>query len=174
MDKSPTRDNILYKFDEEYVKEMKREQRLKSFGLADYLPNSLQRKADYTSNLDGLSRNISKSRFEKSTFCDTITLPKMRKGSISELGSNFGVTANPSMSQIGINENPSKLSLITGRSQSTQKTSYALGPQMQQVNGSFLFFDEDKKRLSDLGQYSTSMRKRACPERVTEMFKFDK
>ena len=98
MDKSPTRDNILYKFDEEYVKEMKREQRLKSFGIADYLPNSLRRKSDYTSNLDGLSRNISKSRFEKSTFCDTITLPKMRKGSISELGSNFGVTANPSMS----------------------------------------------------------------------------
>ena len=45
---------------------------------------------------------------------------------------------------------------------------------MQQVAGSFLFFDEDKKRLSDLGQYSTSMRKRACPERVQEMFKFDK
>ena len=98
MDKSPARDNILYKFDEEYVKDMKREQRLKSFGIADYLPNSLQRKSDYMSNVDGLSRNVSKSRFNQSTFCDTIILPKMRKGSISELGSNFGVTANPSMS----------------------------------------------------------------------------
>ena len=116
MDKSPARDNILYKFDEEYVKDMKREQRLKSFGIADYLPNSLQRKSDYVSNVDGLSRNISKSRFNQSIFCDTITLPKMRKGSISELGSNFGVTANPSMSQLGMIENPSKMSLITGRS----------------------------------------------------------
>ena len=57
MDKSPERNNMLYKLDEDYVNDLKRETRKQSFGLADYLPNSIKRKPEYSSTKDGHSRN---------------------------------------------------------------------------------------------------------------------
>ena len=74
MHKSPIRDNLLYKFDDDYLADLKRETRKKSFGIADYLPNSLRRKSEWT-NKDTISRNLSKSRFNNSTYCDTTAMP---------------------------------------------------------------------------------------------------
>ena len=61
MSKSPVRDNLMYKLDADYLEDLKRETRKKSFGMGDYLPNSLRRKSEWAEN--SLSRNISKSRF---------------------------------------------------------------------------------------------------------------
>ena len=57
MEKSPERNNMLYRLDEDYVNDLKRETRKQSFGLADYLPNSIKRKPEYSSTKAGHSRN---------------------------------------------------------------------------------------------------------------------
>ena len=54
MNRAAARDNMLYKLDESYVNDLKRETRKKSFGIADYLPNSVRRKSEWA---DTLSRN---------------------------------------------------------------------------------------------------------------------
>jgi len=43
MGGSAARDNKMYTFDAQYIKEMKRERRITKFGLSDYLPNSLRK-----------------------------------------------------------------------------------------------------------------------------------
>ena len=53
MDKSPERNNMLYRLDEDYVNDLKRETRKQTFGLADYLPNSIKRKSDFSTIKDG-------------------------------------------------------------------------------------------------------------------------
>ena len=57
MERAAIRDNLLYKFDQEYLNDLKRETRRKSFGMADYLPNSLRRKSEWQSK-DNISRNL--------------------------------------------------------------------------------------------------------------------
>ena len=74
MHKSPVRDNTMYKFDDDYLADLKRETRKKSFGIADYLPNSLRRKSDWSTK-ESISRNLSKSRFNQSTYADSATMP---------------------------------------------------------------------------------------------------
>ena len=45
MDSSPPRDNLIYNLDKDYLKDLKKETRKKSFNLNDYLPNSLRKHA---------------------------------------------------------------------------------------------------------------------------------
>ena len=68
--------------------------------------------------------------------------------------SNLGRSANPSMSHLGslkAQPNASKTSLMTNRT--ATKSQFNLPPNVVPVSGSFLFFDEKKNRLSDLGSY---------------------
>jgi len=80
MAHSPSRDNAMYpKLDPAYIKEVKRENRTREFGLSNYLPNSLKRdqSLESISNLEtsvwsvGLknghpsrSKNVQLSQFE--------------------------------------------------------------------------------------------------------------
>ena len=43
MEKSAARDNLIYNLDKDYINDLKRERRLSSFNLADYLPTSLKK-----------------------------------------------------------------------------------------------------------------------------------
>ena len=118
--------------------------------------------------------NASFGRFNaSSTYHDSSMMAPFRQGSISDLdrSSNFGRSCNPSLTQLGITMNPkaSKTSL-NPRNRSTSTSSFALPANIVPVNGSFLFFDEDKKRLSDLGQYRTKMRNNIAPELVNDIF----
>ena len=88
---------------------------------------------------------------------------------MSNLG--LGRSVNPSMSQLGslrANPNASKTSLNSNRT--TTKSQFNLPPSVVPVSGSFLFFDEKKNRLSDLGSYKTAMRNVAAPEIVYDIF----
>jgi len=43
MENSAARDNLIYNLDKDYINDLKRERRLSSFNLADYLPTSLKK-----------------------------------------------------------------------------------------------------------------------------------
>ena len=173
MHKSPIRDNILYKLDEDYINDLKRETRKKNFGMADYLPNSVRRKSEFGAKYDTVSRNqrSNGSLFNASTYCDTTPMPHIRAGSISELGSALANSNSPSMLQLKVK--PSQASFASGTSRSTN-TSFLLPNNIVPVSGSFLFFDETKKRLSDLGDYKNTMRNRVLPETVPDIFERNK
>ena len=176
MDRSAIRDNILYKLDSDYLSDRKQETRIKSFELADYLPNSVRKKGDWQSSLSSNRNEGSMGLFNGSTYCDSSTMPPIRHGSVSDLGSalsSIGRSINPSMSQLGImkyNSSTSKASLAV-EDRSTTISAFGLPANVVPVEDSFLFFDKSKNRLSDLGLYKKSMRgKKECPEAVNDMF----
>ena len=104
MDKSPIRDNSMYKLDHTYMSEIKRKTRKKSFGLSDYLPTNVGRTVDLRSNASCFSRNIgSISRPNASTYFDSSIMPQIRQ-ELRDFGSKISVheprTTNRSLSHL--------------------------------------------------------------------------
>jgi hypothetical protein len=76
MEGSAERDNMIYKFDKQYIDDLKREKNLKSFSLKDYLPHSLKKDALRARNnsllttqtLPSQSTILQTSAYETATF----------------------------------------------------------------------------------------------------------